>query len=173
MLCCDISTSITNSCIQYHTSTRPSKCTDHLSRHWTQDLVPTCRLISFQGRLLHSWSLLRPEPAGLCWIRTSKWAFRACFNLDTSSGLQEPWPLAAQTQTDPLGCKTGHTHCDCSCACWSELIDHWSIKSDSDSCSNFITVSMSEVLSCSNHRWWVLTEPERTSVFTDAGEALL
>ena len=135
---------------QYHTSSRPSKCTDHLSRHCTQDLVPTCRLISVQGRLLQSWSLLRPEPAGLCWIRTSRWAFRACFNLDTSSGLQEPRPLAAQTQTDPLGWKTGHTHIDCSCACWSELSDDWSISSGSDSCSNLITVSVSEVFSCFN-----------------------
>lgn len=67
-----------------------NRCTDHLSRHWLQDLVPTWKLILFQGKLLHSWSLLRTDPAGLCWTRLSRWAFRACINLDVSSGLHAP-----------------------------------------------------------------------------------
>lgn len=81
------------------TSIRPSRCTHHLRRHWVQDLVPTCWLISFQGRLFHSWSLVRRGPVGLCWTTASRWAFRATFNLDSSSELQDPWPSAAHEHT--------------------------------------------------------------------------
>lgn len=76
---------------RYQCSTKASRCTNHFSRHWLQDLVPTWRLISFQGSLLHNWSLLRTEPAGPYWTGPSRWAFIACFNLDVSSGLHKPW----------------------------------------------------------------------------------
>lgn len=71
--------------------------TNHLCRHWLQHLVWTFWLIFVQGRLLHSWALVRPEPAGFCWTRTSRWAMTACFKQDSSFGLQRPWFEAAQT----------------------------------------------------------------------------